>query len=248
MLNKVLFDCIQSEISGTDYTYSKEDRLLLDEMIHELNTIAGTSYSYLAELDSYSIQDADKIISSYIERFSSESVRAYLLPHIAVERNADSAYMVLRMYNHFRESEEYIATSQQNVPAHIYVRYDNAFRKIHSKRIKNELLKLSKSARDAFYLPLTVRMLAAWKLPGLYEVLARYAFGDDLDAKAFGLNTEEESYPAIEHMTRELRFTAIDCLRHYPSQSTVDIINRYIDDPDVDIVMACKKTLKTLMK
>jgi hypothetical protein len=248
MLNKVLFDCIQSEISGTDYTCSNEDRLLLDEMIHELNMIAGTSYSYLAELDSCSIPDADKVVSSYIERFSSESVRAYLLPHIAIERNAASACMILRMYNHFRESEEYIATSQHSVPAHIYVRYDNAFRKIHSKRIKNEWLELSKSARDAFYLPLTMRMLAAWKLPGLYEILVGYALGDDLDAKAFGLNTEGESYPTVEFMTRELRFTAIDCLRHYPSQSTVDIIQRYIDGPDADIVMASKKTLKALMK
>lgn len=68
------------------------------------------------------------MLAKYIEDFSSESVKGYLLPLLVSDKIQDCNKLDLRLYLHFKSSGEYIAAPGESAPAHIYVRYDNAIK------------------------------------------------------------------------------------------------------------------------
>ena len=167
MLNysKVLIDSIEREKRGIDYIYPKADKELLHQLLEDINSYAGTNFQYLAELDTFNIHGVGSIVAKYITEFSSEGVKGYLIPQVVSDKTKDCDKLILQLYMHFRSSDEYIAKPGEPAPAHIYVRYDNAFRTLKPKRLAKELMGLAHSPRDAYYLPFTMRMLASWKIP-----------------------------------------------------------------------------------
>jgi len=132
-------------------------------MFGEINCCFGTNFHYLAEIDRFNIHGSGEIMAKYISSFPSETVRGFLIPQIVADRLKDADKLILQLYLHFKNSDEYIAKPEEPSPAHIYVRYDNAFKSLKPKRLQNELLKPAHDPRNAFYLPFTMRMLASWK-------------------------------------------------------------------------------------
>ena len=220
----------------------------MHELFSEINQYTGRNIQYLAEIDALDICGAGKIYAKYITKFSSESVKGYLIPQIVADRVKDSDRLLLQLYRGFKQSEEYIAKPGESSPAHIYVRYDNAFKRLKPRRLANDLMEFAYNPRDAFYLPFTMRMLSSWKIEEMRDLLIRYACGNDLNI--FGTergNTDDtKSCPPIEFMKRELKFTAIDGLKYFPSPEVVALIKSFIDSDDKDIQTAAKQTLKTL--
>ena len=150
---------------------------------------------------------------------------------------------------HFKSSDEYISAPNKPTPAHIYVRYDNAFNSLKPRKIKNELIKLAYNPRDAFYLPLTIRMLASWKLPELKELLISFLCDTNIKLQDIDLLEESaESFLSLENIRRELKFTAIDGLKYYPSSETITLIEKLVYDSDSDIRILAKKSLKVLTR
>lgn len=246
---KPLLDRIEREKKGIDFVYSEEDRKILDQLFDELNSLMGTDYQYLAELDAFEIKDSAEIIARYITAFSSESVRGYLIPNLATGKVKDCDRLVLQMYRNFKESDMYISKPGLPAPAHIYVRYDNAICTLKPKRLCGDLISLARCPRDAFYLPRSMRMLASWKEPELLEILLQYVANDGVNATDVGLiDKNANSYPSIEFIMRELRFTAIAGLKYFPSPQVRDIIKGLAADTDRDISMAAKKTLRSFRK
>lgn len=249
LYNKILQDCIEREKAGTDYFCSESDKVILQDLLEEINKLAGTEFRYLAELDAYTISGAGEIIVRYIQRFSSESVRGYLLPQLVSNRVNDCDKTILKMYMHFKSSDEYLSKPGIPAPSHIYVRYDNAFKALRSKRIKDDLVKLAHCPRDAFYLPLTMRMLASWKVPEVETLLRSYSCASNITAHDIGISENGDTFfPPLDYIKRELRFLGIDGLKHYPSDDTCAIIRQYLFDSDSDIRSAAKKTLKSLVR
>lgn len=245
--NKVLNDCIEREKAGTDYVCPTEDKSTLLEMLDEINAECATNMKYLAELDAFHVIGAGKIIVKYIDRFSSESVRAYLIPQLLLDKIRDCDRLILRMYLHFRESSEYISAPGNPSPSHICTRYDNAFHKLKSKRIVEDLLNILSSPRDAFYLPLTVKMLASWKVPELEQILLKYLDSDAVSMRDIGLCEDGQTYfPSFAYICRELKFTAMNGLRYYPSEKAVDAICMYVSDIDKDIRLLANKIYKKI--
>ena len=244
----VLRDAIEREKAGEGYEYSKEDRKILDEVFKEINEAVGGNYHYLAEIDLLHIKGAGPIALKYIEKFSSEGVRAFLLPHIWSEVGKSSADIIYKLYLHFKKSEAYISKPNEPSPAFIYVRYDNAFMKLKPKKLKNELLDLIRNPRDAFYLPFTTRMLASWKMEQMEDLLISYLDSDNISNKNLGICTDDKYYPSAEVIKRELKFTAITCLKYYPSVKNIELIKQYSEDADKDIRACAKKTLKAFSK
>lgn len=245
----MLLDCIKDEKRGKDYCYPKEDKPILKKMLREINKFAGTNYHYLAEIDEFNIPGSGEIMAKYITMFSSEDVRAYLVPQMVFDKVKDCDKLVLQLYLHFKASDEYIAKPGCPSPAHIYVRYDNAIRKLKPKRLKKELLELAHNPRDAYYLPFTMRMLASWKIQEMKDLLLSYLSPDSITPQDVGIdNIEKPYYPSFESIKRDLIFTAIEGLKYYSSEETVNIIKVFADDPDQDIKMAAQKSLKFLMK
>mgnify|MGYP000732010171 CR=1 FL=1 len=131
----LLNDKIACEQNGTDFFCPSEDRRLLHKMFDEINHQTGSDIHYLAQIDSFIIPGAGRIVEKYILDFTSESVKCYLIPQMIADKITDCDKLLLQLYLHFRQSKEYISEPGQPAPAHIYVRYDNAFKTLRSRRI-----------------------------------------------------------------------------------------------------------------
>lgn len=129
-------------------------------------------------------------MAEYIERFSSESVKGYLIPALVSDKVPNCDKLILQLYLHFRSSAEHIAAPQVPSPAHIYIRHDNAFKTLRPKKLAKELTALAHGPRDAFYLPFTMRMLASWKLPEMKNLLISYAMNDWITAQDVGIHDD----------------------------------------------------------
>lgn len=228
-------------------TYSEKDMQTLQSMIYEINGSLGTDIHSLSELDYYRISGTGKIIIKYIHSYSSETIRSYLVHQLVHDRIADCGEILVQLYNHFKQSDVYISKEGEPAPVHIAIRYDNAFKRLRPKSVKNELCAFAYIPRDAFYLPLTMRMLASWRIPEIEKVLISYLDGKGLTPESIGLPSQAETYhPSFSFIKRELKFTAIDSLKNYPSENTVKMINYCVSDSDADIRTAAKRTLKQL--
>lgn len=245
--SEVLIASIEREKGGIDYIYPKADKKLLHKLLKEINSYTGANFHYLAELDTFNIHGAGSIIAKYITEFSSESVKGFLIPQVVSDKIKDCDKLILQLYMQFRSSDEYIAKPGEPAPAHIYVRYDNAFKTLKPKRLAKELIELAHSPRDAVYLPFTMRMLASWRIPEMKDLLLSYSANDSFSAQDVGIYDSEQPYfPPLEFMRRELTFTAINGLKYYPSAETMNVITSFAASADKDIRLAAKRTLKVL--
>lgn len=52
----------------------------------------------------------------------------------------------------------------------------------------------------------------------------------------------------FDFMCRELRFSALDCLKYYPSDEVVEIINRYSENNDADVRQCAKDSLAYMLR
>lgn len=244
---KTLLQSIEREKSGLDYICPKADKELLHKLLGEINSYAGTNFHYLAELDAFDIPGSGNIIAKHITEFSSEGVKGYLIPQMVSDKIEDCDILVFQLYMQFRLSNEYISKPGEPSPAHIYVRYDNALKKLRPKRLAKELVELAHNPRDAFYLPFTMRMLASWKIPEMKHLLISYATVDSFTAQDIGIYDGDCQFDRmLNFMNRELKFTAIDGLKYYPSAEVREIITSFANSADKDIKSAAKRTLKTL--
>ena len=227
--------------------YPKSDIFLLNQMMQEINETIGTNIQFLAELERTYIKGAGNIVSKYIGSFTSESIRAYLIFQLVLDRIKNCDCIIYELYIHFKNSDEYISKCNQPAPAHIYVRYDNALKKLKPKRMKAELLELAHHPRDAFYLPLTLRMLSSWRISEMEEVLVSYLDDSNITTESIQLPDDANNYyPTLSSIQRELKFSSIAGLKYYPSKKNIELIRVFTKDSDRDISIAANKVLKSM--
>lgn len=242
MYGKMLLTNIQREKDGTDYIYGPEDRHVLQQMLKEINENQGTNLHYLAEIDAFNLKGAGEIMRKYIACFQSESVRAYCIPQMVEDRIPDCDAVLLSLYRHFQKSSEFLPVNRV-LPAHIYVRYDNAFKRRKSKRCQNELLKVVLDPISTFYLPLTVKMLSSWKVSALYEYLLRCAHHQVTFPSEF---QEALSKEQLAFANRQIMFTVIAGFRYFATEEAAEILRDLSHSDDHDIRRAANTSLKLL--
>lgn len=242
MNRNLLLSNIEREKAGLDYCYGPEDREQLRGMLGEVNRELGTSLRYLAEIDAYDLVGAGEIFYRYIDGFQSESVRAYLLPQIVADKVMGCDALLLRLYRHFENSREFLPVNGW-LPAHIYVRYDNAFRKRKPKKLKAELLTLAREPVNFFYLPFTMEILARWQVPPMADLLLAYGSGKMQFPAAFRQGLSEGQLAFAE---RQTRFTVIACSAYFPTEEVVGLVGEFARDGDPDIRQAADKALKRM--
>lgn len=250
MHEAVLRDAIKKEISGEDYCYSASDKVLLGKMFAEINRSLGTDIRYLVEMDAFIFHGSGEIVARYITQFETEGVRAYLLEQIIADKVPDCDLLTYELYKHFKSSESYISQPQAPAPAHIYVRYDNTFRRLRPRRLKAELLELARSPRDAEYLPFTMRMLASWRVPQMHDILLSYAESDRLTPADVGLDPSDDlrRAPTLDTIKRNLKFTAIAGLKYYATPEAKAVLDRFAASDDKDFREAAEKSLAFMEK
>lgn len=238
--NIVLQHMIEQEKQGLYYLGDSSDQKMLNEMLAMINKDKDLNLQYLVELDAFHVKGAGEIVAKYITRFSSELIRACLLSQIVLDKVKDGDKIILELYNHFKRSKEYILPSS----TYVYVRYDNAFSKLRSKRIKEELLKLVKNPRDVYYLPLTTKMLASWKIPELKSILLEYASLESVVARSYGywMNLDD-----LEFTNKQLVFTVIAALKYYPEEDVIKVLKEFSQHSNPDVRQASKKVLSGLI-
>ena len=249
-----LENAIEDEKAGKGYSYSAQDRVILDEMFDQL-TYYGRKLHYLAEVDNFNIVGAGPIMARYIQRFNSEAVRAYLIPQIVSDKVPDCDRLILNLYNHFRCSDQYFSPPGKGSPVHIYLRYDNAFRTLKPKRLKAQLLTLAQNPHDFHRLPFTMIMLASWKIPEMKERLLFYLDPNNVTPELIGtiendskLIPHDLSFSYYEYIRREVQFTAINGLKYYPEVEIIDILVPYVQNSDEDIRAAAQKAINAIQK
>ena len=217
-------------------------------MLSEINAQNGTNFQYLAELDAIAIPGSGWVVAKYISKYSSESVRAYLLTQLVSDKVPNCDRIILQSYLQFKSSGDYIPPPETRSSAHIYVRYDNAFKKLRPKQLTEDLLTIIRNPRDAFYLPFTLKMLASWKIPELQDLLVSYSSNSNISCQDVGIDSRyaERVLPPFDFIKRELRFSAINALQHYPSEAAEKALRICCDDIDADIRLAAQKALKKL--
>ena len=234
----MLLYSIQREKEGLDYRYGSEDRLVLQQMLEEINRELGTNLHYLAEIDAFNLKGAGKIMCKYVDRFQSEDVRAHCVPQLVEDRIPDCDAVLLALYHHFQDSSEFFPVNGY-LSAHVYVRYDNAFTRRKSKRCQNDLLELVQNPINMFYLPFTVEMLSSWTIPVLYELLLCYARHE----KSFPPEFQEAlSQEQLAFAYRQIMFTVISGFRYFPTEEAKAILSDCSHSEDRDIRQAAKKS------
>ena len=250
MNEKIIKENIEREKAGLDYYYEPNDRLLLDKMFREINEKLGTNIHYLAEVDAYNIHGAGEIMGRYFNLFYSDSIRAYLIPQLVTDKIPRCAEIALDAYLAFRSTSNryFIPGGPSN--AYIYVRYDNAFFRLKPKHIKNELVKLARDPMDAANLPMTMKMLASWRIPEIKNILLSYLDYEQVPPEAFGIYdiSRPENVNLLQYYRRDLLFCAIFGLKYYPSKKTADMIQQLLCSSDKDIQAAAKKTAQYMEK
>ncbi len=245
--SQVLLDSINREKKLE--IFKRNDRLLLEKMFDEINIQKDTDFHFLAEIDAYNISGSGSIMAKYLDEFQSETIRCYLIPQMVADKIEDCGNLVLRSYLHFKNSDEYISAANVPSPAHIYVRYDNAFKKLKPKELKANLSELAQNPRDAFYLPLTMRMLASWRIPELEQLFLTYLKESNITNESVGLTDQDGNYyPPISFIRRELKFTAIECLKYYPSVKVLEALKDCANNIDEDVSFAVNKSLRFINK
>lgn len=169
---------------------------------------------------------------------------------IIVDKVPDCDLLTYELYMHFKNSDSYISQPFMPSPAHIYVRYDNAFRRLRPRQHKAELLELARSPRDAEYLPFTMRMLASWRTPQMHDILLSYADSDRLTPEDVGLDANDDCRraPTLDTIKKNLKFTAIAGLKYYATPEAKAVLERFAASDDKDFRDAAEKSLAFMAK
>lgn len=239
---KILADSIISEREGTAYTFLGNDKNVLKLMCDEINqTFPDYPYKfhYLVEISMIDLPiGASTILLKYIYQFESESCRAVLIPSILVDKVKikDLDRIIMDLYHHFRASTWYIAPPKSGRSAHIYLTYDNAFKKLKSFKIVPELVELMKSPREVFILSITASTIAKkWAPKELGKIMAAHLMNKNVTNADVGLPEEGEYYPSLETIVEQISFVAIKCLQFYPSEENLRIIIDYTNHSNKDL-------------
>ena len=228
---------MKDELRGSKH--SPEDRKILNMLLDEINALHGTSFCTLAELASLRIPGAGKIVAKYISQFSSETLKMQLLDHMVSDKIENYGKILLQLYSDYKLK----TVSMPQYRPDMETFYDNAFWRLQSKRIKNELAALLNNATDAYALPLTIRKVASWKMHGLRDSLIEY-----LELQDSAMGKELQKYDNFDFMCRQLRFSGLSCLKYYPSDEVIELLRKYSENDDTDVRHCAKKSLDYILK
>lgn len=241
---------IEREESRKGYVYNEHDARVAKKMLKEIRKL-GYPVHYVAELDMCRINGISSILERYIHLFQSECTRAYLLDNLIEDKPADCDKLVLSLYRHFRGLPDTEPILANRTSAFICFRYDHAFHKLKSRRIKHELLEIVKSPENADEFAFTFQMLASWKMPEMETLSKHYLLhGSSITAAEFGLTHPDENFLTVRLplIQQELRFRGIGGLRYFPSEENIALLRPLLDDASKDIRLAAASSLEKMQK
>jgi hypothetical protein len=239
------------------YTFVGNDRNILRQMCDEINErITNYQFHSLAQLKLWGppVGSSD-ILLKYIHQIESESFRATVFQWIIWEKMhhkvkiKDLDRIIMDLYHHFRASSYYISPPGPARSAHIYIKYDNAFNRLKSRKIVPELVELMKNRREVYILSITASMIARkWAPKELGEIMANHLMNKNVTRADVGIPEEGDYYPSLETIVGQSSFTAIKCLQYYPSEENLKIIMDYTNNPYEELAKFAQEHAEKMKK
>lgn len=212
-------EAVKEEKKDRKNEAEKHDYEIIDTIIAELNQ-RGYRLKYAADLRLRKFHDKEiiPIISKYYMKFDNLGYAEDLIGMIAKKGFYESTPLVIQLYDVIKNQEG----------LHQIASCDNALSNINDKRHLNTYIDYLKNEEDFIRLPLTMIMLAKWKVPEAKEYFCKY----------------------LNSAYRESIFIAIECLSYYddPNGILKNAISLKLTENDNDIVVAAKKALKRMCK
>ena len=226
------------------------DDVLIHDMVREINAaVNGRFRGYSDIVDQY-IQGAGEIVLKYIFRLEKHMTRASLLHHLvgnktyAIKHVKHAPEVVWRLYEAFRDSEEYVDWGIQQY-------YDDAFVRLRSKALAARLIASIRNPLEFSALPRTVKMLATWKNPELEPILLDVLeHSEKMEAYLQTQDVRERFAFDDQQIERECRrwsttavLKAVIGIQHYPSQRAIQLLRQYEADKLEEMqqkLLACK--------
>ena len=245
----ILKDSIEEEKKGLIYACSLHDKILLRNLLRDINKHCGCHLRYMSELDMLYIEGSGEIILKYINDFESELFKACLISQLVADKIYDCDMVIMTLYKHFRNSTDYAirVNKSPRVDLQLVGSYDNAFWKLKPKKFKTDFIEIFDCPLDVLYLGLTLRTVCSWKMPKMEEVIKKYIDFDKLTKQDFGIKEDfEDTDGFLEFIKKQVGLNSLTCLQYYPTIENKKILEQYLDDSDSDVRMGVQKALKKL--
>ena len=203
MIKGLLYEhAVEEELRRRKKPEYQHDYALIDDMIEEIRQL-GYNVKYYTDIISYSIIRTEivEVILKYIDRFENRGFTAELVSSIGNKNNKHITARIIELYN-----SEYSDFDVKNQRPHLSVFFDNAFNRLKDKRYIDDYIGWLADPEIAVLLPVTMYMLARWKLPEAQELFIRYLDYEDNDSivtlsiKALSYYKDEESKELIRSM------------------------------------------------
>lgn len=246
--NFLLDLAIEDEITGVSYFKNSYDKQLLKQLLFEINSQHGTNYRYLAQLDFIKMENINHIIIKYLDEFKSEHIKVILLKQLFLGNDFEKEDLTIKYYNKFKESKEYISEIGEPAPNKIITIYDNLFSNFSSKKDKIKLLDIIKNPRDAYYLPLTVKMLSLLKNDEIKEILLKFLNSSFVSRKIGTLYKDENYDPSLPIIKHKLLLMSIEYLKYFSTDEVYNALKKYENDKNLEIQRLAIKTIKHIKK
>lgn len=248
MDNYILDLAIEDEALGISYIKNSYDKSILKQLLSEINQQNNTNYKYLAQLDILIIKNINHIIMKYIYEFKSSHIKAILLKQLFYGDDYEKIDIAIKLYNEFKESNEYVSNINYSAPTHITIIYDNLLSNINNKMDKEKISFLISNPRDVYYLPLTVKALSKIKNNNIKEILVK-SLNPSYITRKIGSQYNDENYdPPLSLIKYKVTLLSLECLKYYHDESIFESIKKFENHKDKEIQKQAVKTLKHLKK
>lgn len=210
---------VLEELQDRNRPEYQHDYKIVDLMIEEINQLG---YNLKFETDLRLREFNDKalipIYEKYYLQFDNLGFAEDFLDMITKRGFTEAMPIVQNLYN----------VLKQSAPLYQIASCDNAFYKINDKKSTNLFLIYLNNEEDVIHLPLTMRLLAKWKVPEAKTMFLQY----------------------MSNSNRDIVFTSIEALSYYddPENKIKVLIEKKLESSDKDIRIAAKKALKRLSK
>lgn len=210
---------ISEELHDRDKAEYQHDYQVVDLMIEEINRL-GYSFKFETDLRLREFNDKNlvPVYEKYYLQFDNLGFAEDLLNMIAKKGFTEAMPIVQNLYDILKQS----------APLHQIASCDNAFYQIKDKKSMRLFLRYLNNEKDVIHLPLTMLLLAKWKVPEAKVMFLQY----------------------LNNSNREIVFTAIEALSYYddPKNEIKALIEKKLESSDKDVRIVAKKALKRMRK
>jgi hypothetical protein len=214
--NVLYLDDVKAEVRDRKLKIDSEDYDLVDSLMNDINKL-GYDFKFESDLRWRKIKDKRviPILKKYIFKFKNTGRMEDFIGIIAHRGFLEATPIVLELYDKIKGQ----------APNCQCASCDNALYKIQDTRFIDKYLEFLSKKEDVIRLPLTMVMLAKWKIPKAKAYFTTY----------------------LNSSNRELVFIAVECLGYYKGdECIVNALAEHLNSTDIDIANIIKKSLKKL--